>query len=132
MEAADLRSVGLFAGLSDEQLDRCARRCQEVEVHGGTHLTRQDDYGYKFFAILDGNVEVRREGKIIAELGPGDVFGEMALHDSGRRNAEVIAATRLRVAQMMIWDFRQMLEDIPDVAERLELLVQERSSEHET
>ena len=132
MEAADLRAVTLFAGLSDEELGKCARRCDLVEVHGGTHLTRRDDYGYKFFAILDGRVEVRRDGRIIAVLGPGDVFGEMALKDSGKRNAEVIAATRLHVAQMMIWDFRQMLEDVPDVAERLAALVEERSRQDDT
>jgi CRP-like cAMP-binding protein len=63
----------------------------------------------------------------VAELGPGDFFGEMALPDDGRRNADVVALERSHLAKMMVWDFQHLREAIPAVAERIDATIAERA-----
>ena len=54
MDATRLRSLPLFEGLSDEDLDRCAGLFQETEMLQGSGLVREEDFAYKFFVVLDG------------------------------------------------------------------------------
>ncbi len=59
-------------------------------------MTNEGDFGHGFFAIEDGTAEVLRDDTVVASLGPGDVFGEIALLASGRRTASVVATTPMR------------------------------------
>ena len=59
----------------------------------GKHLVDEGDYAYEFMAIEEGTAEVRRGDEKLAELGPGDFFGEMGLLGARRRNATVIATS---------------------------------------
>lgn len=126
MEPRRLADIKLFADLDEDQLDRCAAACDEVEVAHGAALAHEGEYGYKFFVVLEGEVEVRQSGATIAVLGPGDYFGEMALLDSGRRNADVVASQPSRLARMMLWDFRKLTEDMPTLAAAIDTTVAER------
>ena len=45
---------------------------------------------HEFFVILDGEVEVPKDGEHLADLGPGDFFGEIALIEHDRRTASVV------------------------------------------
>lgn len=126
MDATRLRSLPLFEGLSDEDLDRCAGLFQETEMLQGSGLVREEDFAYKFFVVLDGEVEVLRDFESVARLGPGDFFGEMALVSGARRNARVVAHTRCDVAWMMSWDFKAMADDLPEIAARVEATIAER------
>lgn len=126
MDAAELRSTTLFDGLPDDALERCAQRFQEAELLAGSGLTREGDFSYKFFVILEGEVEVLRDFSHVADLGPGEFFGEMGLVTGTRRNARVVAKTPCRLAWVMSWDFDDMLRDEPEVAKRIEQIVEER------
>ncbi|MGA9277258.1 cyclic nucleotide-binding domain-containing protein [Ilumatobacter sp.] len=128
MEVDQLRALSLFEGLSDDELADCAGRFNEVEIVAGSSLAKQDDYAYKFFVVLDGEVDIHRDFTFVATLGPGEVFGEMALVKHEKRNARVTTKSRCRVACMMSWDFTAMTEQIPTVAERINAVVQERES----
>jgi CRP/FNR family cyclic AMP-dependent transcriptional regulator len=116
----------LFDGVSDDDLGRCADLFQEAELLQGSGMAKQDDFAYKFFVVLDGEVEVLRDFKHVARLGPGEFFGEMALVSGETRNARVVAATRCDVAWMMAWDFKTMSEEFPLIAGRIEKTVAER------
>ena len=52
------------------------------------------------YIVLDGTVEIRKGGQTIAELGPGDVFGEIALVNHSLRNASAVAASQIRVLRL--------------------------------
>jgi CRP/FNR family cyclic AMP-dependent transcriptional regulator len=52
------------------------------------------------YILLDGAVEIRKGGQTIAQLGPGDVFGEIALVNHSLRNASAVAASQIRVLRL--------------------------------
>lgn len=126
MDSNTVRALPLFEGLPDEVVDACAGRFEELELLAGTALAREGEFAYKFFVVLDGDVEVQRDFQHVATLGPGDFFGEMGVMAAGRRNARVIATTRCRVGWMTGWDFDAMLEEYPEVARRIQAVVDER------
>jgi CRP-like cAMP-binding protein len=128
MDANTVRELPLFEGLSEEVAGDCAGRFEELELLAGTGLAREGEFAYKFFVVLDGHVEVQRDFQHVATLGPGDFFGEMGVMAGGRRNARVIATTRCRVGWMTGWAFESMLRDHPDVAGRIQTVVDERMS----
>jgi hypothetical protein len=66
-------------------------------VEGDT-LVREGDEGRDLFLILDGVLAIERDGKRVAEVGPGAILGEQALLGDGRRTATVVATTNARIA----------------------------------
>jgi Cyclic nucleotide-binding domain len=67
-------------------------------LHAGEHLVEQGEQGDELFLLFDGVLEVVSDGKVIAEVGPGAILGEMALLEHGRRTATLRAVTPCRVA----------------------------------
>lgn len=128
MRSDQLSSLSLFDGLADDVVEQCAAKFQETEMLAGSVLAREGDFAYKFFVVLDGEVEVQRDFTHVATLGPGDFFGEMGVIEGGRRNARVLATTRCRLAWMLSWDFNEMTTDHPEVAERIRAAVDLRSA----
>ncbi len=92
----DLRSVDFFSSLDDATLERLAAEACEVEYPAGLLLTETGQVGMGLFVILEGTAVVEPpEGP--KEIGPGEVFGELAmLSPDGRRTARVRAQTGLR------------------------------------
>ena len=119
MDPDRLKSFPLFEGVSDEELSHIAPFVDETSVSEGTHLVDEGDYSYQFMAIEDGTAEVVRGGEKLADLGPGDFFGEMGLLEKDRRNASVIATSDLRVITMTGWDLKRLEKAAPEVAQRI-------------
>lgn len=126
MDAARLEGISLFDGLSDEELAEVAAMFTEEEMLAGSSLAKEGDFSYKFFVVLEGQVEIYRDFAFVAELGPGEIFGEMGLVTGERRNARVTAKTRADLAWMMNWDFQKMQESYPLIAERIDAVIAER------
>jgi CRP-like cAMP-binding protein len=127
MDAAQLKSIPLFAILSERQLADVASHADEVEVEAGRTLMDEGAFGYEFFAVEDGTAEVTRDGAHVAELGPGDIFGEIALLEAPRRTATVRATTPMRLVVMHRRDFRALADRSPAVADRLREIIRERT-----
>jgi cAMP-dependent protein kinase regulator len=128
MDEAHLKSVPLFQGLSKRDRRRMCQLADVVDVPEGKDLVREDEFAYEFFVIEEGSVEVsRREGGHIADLGPGDFFGEMGMLQDLRRNASVVSRTPLTAIVMTSQDFRAMSREMPAVAERIRATVAERT-----
>ena len=89
-------------------------------------IVREGEWAYEFFAIEDGTAEVRRGEQLLAELGPGDFFGEMGLVGDTRRNANVIASSPLKVVVMTAQAFRQTSRELPEVAAKIRAAIEER------
>ena len=121
-----LASVDIFEGLDDEALETIAGRAIAIGAHPGIKLVHQGDSGFDFFMILSGTADVRSGDETIATLGPGDVFGEMALLGGRKRSADVVATSVMYLVTMMVWDFRATLDEYPEVGHRLRMLAEER------
>lgn len=128
MDVEQIRSLTLFEGLSDDELADCAGRFKEFEILAGTSLAKQDDFAYKFFIVLDGEVDVHRDFQFVTRLGPTEFFGERALVKGEKRNARVTAHTRCRLACMMGWDFKAMTDHFPAIAERISDVIDARDN----
>ena len=126
MDTNRLKSLPLFEAVSDEDLEKISPFVSEVSVSEGKRLVEEGDYAYEFMAIEEGKAEVRRGDQILAELGPGDFFGEMGLIDSERRNATVTAKTPLRLITLDRWDMRRLEKAIPSAAVKIREVVEAR------
>lgn len=128
METARLAAISLFAGLDEPALEAVAARASEVTVDAGQPLAVEGDFGHALYAIESGSAEVTSDGQVLRVLGPGDVFGEVAVLASGRRTASVIAATPLRVIALFKRDVWALERDAPEIAGRLRTLIAERTT----
>ena len=113
MFEAQLKDVPFFSRLSKRELATVARKADEVDVKQGEVVAREGDFGQEFFVIIDGTAEVLRDDAPIAELGPGEFFGEMALLDEERRTATVRAISPMRVLVMTRQNFRDIDRSMP-------------------
>ena len=126
MDTNRLKSLPLFESVADEDLAKISPFVSEVSVSDGKHLVEEGDYAYEFMAIEEGTAEVRRGDQVLAELGPGDFFGEVGLMDSERRNATVTAKTPLRLITLDRWDMKRLEKAIPSAAARIRDVVEKR------
>jgi len=90
-----LRDVSILSVLPEPTLDRLARALVRVEAQPGDIVIREGDEGDRFYVIESGTVEVTKEGRHIADLGPGDFVGEIALLRNVPRVATVTATSEL-------------------------------------
>jgi hypothetical protein len=88
-----LRSVDLFAGVPSQFLAAIAELLAEHEVKPGEIVIHEGEMGDRLYVIVRGSVEVTHAGRSIAKLGPGEVFGELAVLDPGPRAATVTAVS---------------------------------------
>jgi putative peptide zinc metalloprotease protein len=112
-----LMSMPLLHSLSATELDRLADRLLVTRYLPGDLIVRQGDRGDRFYIIVDGQVEVFREEAgattRLATLGPGEVFGEMALLNQAPRFATVRALTAVETYTLSETDFAELLRHEP-------------------
>jgi CRP-like cAMP-binding protein len=77
-------------------------------------------------AIEEGEAEVTRGGEHVADLGPGDFFGEMGLLERTLRNATVTAKTPIRLVTLTGWDLKRVERSAPEAMERIRSVLEER------
>jgi CRP-like cAMP-binding protein len=110
-----IKQVPLFASLGKAQLSQVASIADEIDLPEGTVLTRQGDRGREFFVLIDGEAEVRRNGRKRATIKSGDFFGEIALVSDRPRTATVTATKQVRVLVITDASFRAVLLRTPEI-----------------
>jgi CRP-like cAMP-binding protein len=129
LDASRLKSIPLFEEVGDEELAQIAPFATEVSVEEGKELVREGDFSYELMAIEEGQAVVTRGGEHVADLGPGDFFGEMGLLEKTLRNATVTANTAMRLITLTGWDLRRVERAAPDAVERIRAVLEERKAE---
>jgi CRP-like cAMP-binding protein len=126
MDAARLRRIEVFNGLDDSALEAIAKLAAEVSVPEGKELVREGDYSYDLIAIEEGTAKVHHGDDDVAELGPGDVVGEMGVLERAQRNASVTATSPMLLVTLTGWDVRKLRKQAPEAVQRLEEVVAQR------
>ena len=127
MDAARISSLPPFAGLPADELQLLAEAMSEVDVDAGAAIVTHGDFGYVLYAIEAGNADVVIDGSVSGRtLGPGDTFGEIALLVTGRRTADVVARTEMRLLSLFDQDFQRIRSRLPETERALRRLGGER------
>ena len=104
-----IRSVPLFAELSEDELAQVARLFKQRSFAPGETVAKEGSGGAAFYLIESGTANVSVAGRERAGLGPGDYFGEIALIDEGARSATITAVEQLSCYGLTYWDFRPLV-----------------------
>jgi CRP-like cAMP-binding protein len=123
VEISQLATIPLFAGLDETELAAIAEAASEVEASKGQTIATEGDFGHALYAIESGTAEVSANGTPLRTLGPGDVFGEIAVIASGRRTASVVATSDMTLIALFKRDVWALERRSPAVAERLRALI---------
>ena len=126
MDAARLKRIPVFSDLDDDALGHIAALAAEVSVPSGKELVREGDYSYDVLAIEEGTARVERDGQTVADLGPGDVLGEMGVLERSQRNATVVATSPMLLVTLTGWDIRRLQRTAPHAVEHLRGVVAQR------
>ncbi|MGI8755244.1 MAG: Crp/Fnr family transcriptional regulator [Acidimicrobiales bacterium] len=114
-----LAEIPMFSSLSQKDLGRIAKASNEVTIAPEQVLVDQGDAGREAYVIIDGTATVKRNGRKVGNLGPGDAIGEMALLDHGPRTATVTADTAMTALVLTAREFGGVLEEVPAVAHKI-------------
>ncbi len=115
-----LRRVKALADLSDEQLERFAHYMEPQTVRQWTQIVKQGDMDDGMYLVLEGELRVRLmiSGKetILATLGAGECFGEIALFDQGPRSADVVANKDSVLLKISTEAFDKLRREAPELS----------------
>jgi CRP-like cAMP-binding protein len=114
-----LRNVSLFSACTNRDLQKIARASDELSLPAGALIVDQGQTGREAFVLLEGSATVRRNGKKVATLGPGDVIGELSLLDHGPRTASVTCETECLLLVLEQRNFVGVLDDVPALAHKM-------------
>jgi len=123
--AQRLVNLPVFAGLPAARLEAAARSAEEVQVQPGSTVIRQGDVADRFYFILDGRFRVTQNGtidapeRLLRELGPDDVFGEIGLLRRSQRSASVTAVAEGRLLAIDGQEFLDLVGAGPGLSTRM-------------
>lgn len=110
---SQIRSLPIFAGCTETELDEIDHLADEVHVEAGRTIMRQGDLAQEFAVIVSGEADVVKDGVAVAHLTPGDYFGEVALLDAITRTASIVATTDMTLEVIDRRGFNTLLDDLP-------------------
>jgi CRP-like cAMP-binding protein len=127
-----LANVKMFSSLNKKELRLVSRVADVFTVGDGTEIVREGTIGHEFYLIVEGKAAVLRGGQKIAELGPAQYFGELALLDRGPRSATVVADGTVELAVIGQREFFALLDEVPPLAHKLLVGMASRLREADT
>jgi CRP-like cAMP-binding protein len=128
VDVSQLKRIPLFEAIPDDDLKQVATFAIAEEHPEGAVVVKEGDFSNHFYGIEDGTAKVEVDGSEVAQLGPGDVFGEQGLLDKSERSATVTATSTLRVIKIEHWELSRMKKTMPEVVEKLRQQVEERQN----
>jgi CRP-like cAMP-binding protein len=126
----NLRSVALFEDLDHQELELVGRAVTELDLPVGRKLIVEGSRGHDMFVVVSGTLEVTRGGEHVADIGPGEFVGEMALLTGNERNATVVVATQAQVLHVDGRALSTLIDDAPQVAAKMLPVVAHRAADN--
>jgi CRP/FNR family transcriptional regulator, cyclic AMP receptor protein len=126
LDPSRLKKIPLFEKFSDDELRQIAPFAEETSAEPGSVLVREGDYSYQFVAIDEGTAKVTRDGETVAELGPGDFFGEIGVLEKELRTATVRATSPMRLIILSRWDLKRLERRDPSAFDQIRETMQQR------
>ncbi len=114
-----LRNIPLFQSCSQKDLEKIAKAGDEVSMPAGSLIVDQGQTGREAFVILSGSVTVKRNGKKMATLGPGNIVGELSLLDHGPRTATVVCETDCTFLLLGQRSFLGVVDSVPALSHKI-------------
>jgi len=114
-----LQKTSLWTGLSSKDLKLIVQASKERNYETGETIVQKGQGGVGFYLVLEGSVEVRSNGTMLAKLGPGQFFGEMSVIDNQPRSADVVAVEPARCLILSAWSFHALMSENPRIAIKL-------------
>lgn len=120
-EAQSLARVPLFKRLDAQELEHLAEEIDQVNYPAGETIFHEHDRGDALYILEEGTVRIWVMDEdvnevTLAELKPGDFFGELAVLDRGERSSSATALTDIHLHRLSSDDFQQFLIDHPDAS----------------
>jgi len=112
-----LAAIPLFEGLNKKELRRISSLATRLEEPAGKVLIKEGQQGYEFIIVLEGEVEVRQHGEVVAKRGAGDYFGEIALLDNRPRTATIVTTTPAVIEVIERREFLGLIAEVPEIGE---------------
>jgi CRP/FNR family cyclic AMP-dependent transcriptional regulator len=128
LDATQLKRIPLFSDAPEDELRRVGAFAEAKEVPEGEVVIEEGGFSRALLAIEEGTAEVTRDGEHLADLGPGDIFGEAGMLDDELRSATVTATSRLKLISLGHFEVQRLKKDAPDVYARIEDLVEQRKA----
>jgi CRP-like cAMP-binding protein len=126
-----LRKVHLFSGCSKRELNEIAQIADEIDFAAGKTLITQGQPGKQFFIVLEGAVDVVRDGEKLPEFrGGSEFFGEISLVSGSPATATVTTATPVRALVITPRHFQALLGQSPAIQRRVLTSFSERLAPH--
>ncbi|MDA3039332.1 MAG: cyclic nucleotide-binding domain-containing protein [Actinomycetota bacterium] len=114
-----LKATALFSTCSDKQLELIGKVTDRTSAAAGTVLVKQDSVPHQMAILISGSAKVEVGDKEVANLGPGDVVGELAMIDSKPASATVTMTTDGEAWMVARSGFRPVWEQNPDMSRAL-------------
>ena len=132
--AALLAQVGVFSQLGRAELEQVAEVAVPRSFHAGEVVFREGDESNTSYIVRDGHARAVRQHSdgrtlTLANFGPGEVFGELAMFDSDRRSATIEAIDDLDLLAILGADMQRLMREHPDIAVKLVITLGRRLRE---
>ena len=114
-----LKSIPMFSDLSNKELRSVSRLMTAVTVAEGTDIITQDEIGREFMILLTGTAVVRRNGRKLADIGPGDMTGEVGVLSDSPRMATVTATSPMVMEVLNRRELMTLLDEQPRMAKKI-------------
>ncbi len=121
-----LARVPLFSGCGKRELYFLAFRMGEARLNPGDIVIREGKPSDTFYILTTGNVQVTRDGKPAARLGPGDYFGEIGILTGGPATATVVADGAAEALVLNHAQFQDAIRTSPNLAQQVSAAMAER------
>lgn len=118
-EVDELRSLALFTTCTSKELSIIAKASKRISIGSGDTIVSQGDLSTDCYVILDGTARVEVDGAMVAQLGPGESFGELAPLDHQPRSASVVATSELNALVFSSPDFAEIASTIPSLTKKI-------------
>lgn len=121
-----IRELPRFRDVSTADMNRIAATGTVVTVPARWSMITEGSPPDDAYLIMDGTVVVRRHGEDVATLAPGDIIGEISLHEHRLRTATVTAQTPLELLHLSREEFRRLYDEVSDFRDAVDATVEER------